>query len=276
MQELLRGYAKWRYQSLVLQQVTRGLVSLRGCLTDELREVNFCRSRLAELARAFARTTDDEEPEGSSPGERAGPAFPGRNLFPGGCTTLDAAAEQILQAVTAEQIAELDEQMEAMIRQQFTALVHVCLTTANLLRNVEIAMQELAERLVQKGLASVNAAELFFAEYPDEEKAGEAITSAFGEAAPSLHARGSEIVLLVIPSGPAGGRFRELAQRVLADVPLLSVAGGDDILFYREAAQMAFADLEPLGSIAREAYAQLTRRAHFTPHTRADIVFGSD
>ena len=49
----------WRYQSLVLQQVTRGLVSLRGLLSDELREVNFCRARLTELAQAFEETGDD-------------------------------------------------------------------------------------------------------------------------------------------------------------------------------------------------------------------------
>jgi len=90
-----------------------------------------------------------------------------------------------------------------------------------------------------------------------------------------MTARGSEVFILVIPSGPAGGRFRELVRRVLRDVPLLSVAGGDDILFYREAAQVPFADLEQLGPIAREAYAQLIRREHFTPHARADIVFRS-
>jgi len=54
-------------------------------------------------------------------------------------------------------------------------------------------------------------------------------------------------------------------------VPL--VGGGDDILFYREAAQVPFADLTQLGPVAREAYAQLKRREHFTPHSRADNKF---
>jgi len=262
-QELLRCFPKWRYQSLVLQQVTRGLVSLRGLLSDELREVNFCRARLGELARAFEERRDEED----------APSVPGRLLLPGGCRTLDEAAEQVLKDVSPEQLAALDEQMQAMIRKQFTALVHVCLTPANLLRNVEVAMQEQAEALVKGCLSSLNAAELFLAESADDDAAEEAIGSAFDEAAPELAGRGGEVSLLVVPPGPAGGRFRDLARRALPDVPLVGVVGGDDVLFYRETAQLPFADLAQLGPVAREAYAQLKRREHFTPHSRADIQF---
>jgi hypothetical protein len=163
-----------------------------------------------------------------------------------------------------------------MIRRQFTALVHVCLTSANLMRNLEVAMQELAEGLVKGHISSLNAAELFFAEYADDSAAEEAIRSAFDEAAPELTSRGGEVGIVVVPPGPAGERFRDLTRRVLADVPLVAVVGGDDVLFYREAAQVSFADLAQLGPVGRAAYAQLKRREHFTPHSRADIVFLSD
>jgi serine/threonine protein kinase len=265
VQELLRCFAKWRYQGLVLQQVTRGLVSLRGLLSDELREVNYCRTRLAELGRAFAEV----------PGEPAdrGAALPGRTLFPGGCATLDAAAEQIFQGVSAERLAALDERVQGMIREQFTALVHVCLAPANMLGNLEVAMQQKAEAEVQTGLSSLNAAELFFAEHADEEAAAGAISQAFAEAAPEMASRGGEVCVVVVPPGPDGVRFRDLARRALPEVPLVAVTGGDDVLFYREAANVPFADLEQLGPVAREAYSQLASRQHFTPHSRADIVF---
>src|SRR5439155_18836517 len=51
--ELLRSYPKWHSQSLLLQTAGRAFVSLRGNLTDQLRECNFCRVRLGELANAF-------------------------------------------------------------------------------------------------------------------------------------------------------------------------------------------------------------------------------
>ncbi len=273
VQELLRCYPKWRYQSLVLQQVTRGLVSLRGLLSDELREVNFCRTRLAELTRAFAQHDEEEAEPGKDGRDAPAHAVPGRRLFPGGCATLDAAAEHVLKGISAQQLAELDEQVQAMIRRQFTALVHVCLTSANLLRNLEIAMQEQAEGLVKGCLTSLNAAELFFAEHAEEGAAEDAIRAAFDEAAPELTARGGEVCLLVVPPGPAGTRFRALARQALPDVVLVGVVGGDDIVFYREGAQLRLADLEQLGPVAREAYAQLRRRQHFTPHSRVDIPF---
>jgi hypothetical protein len=52
--ELLRQYARARYQGLVLQQLIAVFVSLRGQLTDQLREINFCRVRLGELLHTFA------------------------------------------------------------------------------------------------------------------------------------------------------------------------------------------------------------------------------
>jgi serine/threonine protein kinase len=265
VQELLRCYAKWRYQCLVLQQVTRGLVSLRGFLSDELREVNFCRARLGELAHAFEERPDDEEAQ--SP-------VPGRSLLPGRCTTVAAAADYVVKGFSPDDLVALDDEVQAMIRRQFTALVRVCLTPANnLLRNLEIAMQDLAEALVHGSLASLNAAELFFAEHADEAAAEEAIRAAFDEAAPELAERGGTVCLLLVPAGPAGARFRELVRHVLQEVPLVAVVGGDDILFYREAAHLPFANLEQLGPVGRAAYAQLKRRQHFTPHARTDIVF---
>ena len=48
--ELIRLYAKTRYQCFVLDHINRLYVSLRGHLSDQVREVGFCRTRLTELA----------------------------------------------------------------------------------------------------------------------------------------------------------------------------------------------------------------------------------
>src|SRR5207244_6701599 len=47
--ELLGVYPRWRLQSLILQRLTAIYVSLRGRLSDQLREINYCRTRLVEL-----------------------------------------------------------------------------------------------------------------------------------------------------------------------------------------------------------------------------------
>ena len=103
VQELLRSYAKWCYQNLILRQVIQGLLSLRGLLSDELREVNACRTRLGELLRIF------EDPV-SEPGGQVADRFnslqgeaPGRRLFPHGSATLDEALAGMSRQVTPAQ-----------------------------------------------------------------------------------------------------------------------------------------------------------------------------
>src|SRR5262249_27442265 len=52
--ELLRSYPKCRLQGLVLEYMASAFVSLRGHLSDELREMNYCRTRLGELQRRLS------------------------------------------------------------------------------------------------------------------------------------------------------------------------------------------------------------------------------
>src|SRR5262249_43748892 len=59
--ELLRSYAKKRYQALVLNHLTAAFVSLRGHLSDEQREVNFCRVRLNDLLRKLEDAPPEEQ-----------------------------------------------------------------------------------------------------------------------------------------------------------------------------------------------------------------------
>src|SRR5262249_50695274 len=58
--EWLRCYGPCQYGSLVQQQIIAAFVSLRGHLSDQLREINYCRVRLCELLQAFGG--GDEQP----------------------------------------------------------------------------------------------------------------------------------------------------------------------------------------------------------------------
>ncbi len=76
--------------------------------------------------------------------------------------------------------------IQAVIRQEFVALVHVCLASANLLKNVEPAMVETAQTFAGELLGETNAAELFLDQHPDEEEAKDEVGSFFNEAHPEL------------------------------------------------------------------------------------------
>ena len=59
--ELLRQYPKWRYQSMILRRLSSLYTSLRGYLSDQVREMNFYRLRLTDLSASPGRLDLDAE-----------------------------------------------------------------------------------------------------------------------------------------------------------------------------------------------------------------------
>jgi hypothetical protein len=279
--ELLRFYPSWRFQGLVLQQVNRAFVSLRGHLSDELREINYCRTRLAELGRAFSdddqvtKEMKDKQRDSSVPEAETG-SRARRCLFPAGCQSLEQAVEHFLEDVKPQEVADLDQRVQGMIREQFTALVHVCLTSANMLKNLEAAMRQEVEHFAATRLGTADVAEMFLHQYPQPDEALKEIAAAFAKAAPKLAgsraSQQTEVCLLAVPPGPAGDRFRSLAEQALPDAKPTDIITTDDVVFYRELPHVILSDLEHLGPLGYEAYHQMTTVEYFTPHSRIDIT----
>ncbi len=267
--ELLRRYAKWRYQSLVLEQMAAAFVTLRGQLADEMREINFCRVRLAELHRLLA---DPGDPEPARP--------PGgdRCIFPTGCPGMEDAVREFLAGIGPEALRELDVRVEAMLRQRFIALVNVCLSRANVLKDVEAALLEIAEAFAADHQSERNVAEMFLEQHPDAQ-AEEEVANCFDKAAPAIRRpRGTpEVCVLTAPPGPSGDHFRELVRQAAPGGELYAVptdvSTGDEIVLYRELTSLSLTDLEQLGPVGREAYARMTSAENYTPHSRTDIQF---
>jgi hypothetical protein len=282
--DLLRSYAKHRQQSLVLQHLTAAFVSLRGHLSDEQREVNFCRVRLGELAARFEKAPAEEEPDRPapevSPGGKAGRA--NRRLFLSGCKDLAAAVDLCLQSVTPDQMIDLDERMEEMLNANFVALVHVCLTSANVLKDVEGAMLQTARDYATGLLPATSVARLFLEQHPGHDQAEAELVSFFDEAEPELSRASTragsgpqvaELCVLAVPEDEAGESVRKLVEKALPETEVQHAASPDDLLVYRERNNLALRDLEHLGPLGHDAYVQMSATENFTPHSRCDIDF---
>jgi serine/threonine protein kinase len=265
--EWLHSYPKTLYQSLLLRQVGNVFLTLRGHLADEMREINFCRVRLGELLRML------DEPTESAP---AAPPT-GKLLYPAGCSNLKETVADFENRLGTEALNELDVQMEAMFKKQFTALINICLTSANVLKNVEAAMLHTAEQFVAERLGEMNVAEMFVAQHAETGQAGDEITAFFDEAAPQLpgdrRTVAPELCVLSVPSGPAGEQLREAAAKALPDIEWQPALGDEDILLYRERANLPLAELPQMGPLAQDAYRQMSAAEHFTPHSRSDVDF---
>jgi serine/threonine protein kinase len=278
LRELFHTYAKTLYQSLLLRQAGDIFLTLRGHLADEMREINFCRVRLGELLRML------EEPADTPDSTQAKTAVI-KHFYPAGCKDLKETVEHFEARLTEEQLNDLDVKMEAMLKKQFTALVNVCLTSGNVLKNVEDAMRRTAEEFVAAQLGAMNVAEMFLQHHAQSGKATEEIAGFFDEAVPQLpHAvvppqKGGEpheLCVLAAPSGPAGERLLELAGEALPEVEWQAAPGDEDILLYRERVNLPLSELPQLGALAQDAYRQMSNAEHFTPHCRCDVDFSDE
>ena len=265
--EIVRVYPKWRLQNLVLQRVVGVFISLRGELSDQLRELNFCRGRLGDLQKTLQSTDADPLFEEELAVQHT--------LFPGNCHSLREATEVILGAITPEEIQGLDHQMQAVLRDRFSALSHVCLSSSNLIPSVREAMQCVAEAYVTARLAETRITEMLFERHNAEEQAENELAALFDDAAPELASKriGSkrEICVLAVPNEPASPRLVKMVENSMAGINWTVTSSKEDVIFYRELQEVKLSELEQLGPVAYEAYQQMTALEHFTPHSRSDI-----
>jgi hypothetical protein len=266
---LLRLYPRFRFQALVVQRVMTVYRSLEGNCPEYQREFTYCRTRLTDLQKTFAKP-----PGPAAPSSGLGP---GRNLFPAGCKSVDDAVNQLLQNISAAEVIALDTRIqEKVIRQTFQALVHVCTTPAsNILRELESALQAELEVAVQERLGSSNVLDTFLGQAHREAGSVSEIATAFDEAVPqmTLGTRpDQQVAVVLVPAEPAAEQFQKLAQKAVQTAEVVLGPKGDDVVFYREIPFVSLSRLPQLGTEGRSAYEKMSAAEHCTPHSRTDIL----
>ena len=286
--DLLTLYPKCRYQAIILHYCSAFYLTLRGQLSDQLREVDFCRQRLKELHDQFS-----PEPSNKTRSRRKGteiiPGHLGRILMPEGCRTFEDIVQSIRRQVTTEDFQRLDQQIQYMIRKQFKALVHVCMSSTSVAKGLAPAMQAEAEKFLAPKLDNVDVIQMFLEGsrpaqldsmpseipglVPHDPDVGD-VLEAFDEAAPGLMVTGEheELQLVALPQTPTTEALRALTQKALNDRELHFAESTDEIVFYREQLHTTLTTLRHLSRQAKDAYDQLAKNPVTTPHSRIDIT----
>jgi hypothetical protein len=267
---LLKSFAKSRYQSLILFHVNRLYLSLRGYLSDQIREVGFCRQRLGELAGFFTVPPSDPKKEARSP-SAAGEQF----LLPEGCSRVEEAIAALDKQIGAEQLAAFDQEMQALVQKDYRALVQVCTGPSQVVKNLGPAMLSAAEAFLEPFLEGASVADLFI-----KQKGGgkgdprDELLSAYDEAAPAIAKTGAgkEVCVAIVPKDEPGVELEDALGDVLPGVKVVGTERRDEIIFYREQLQLTAEDLEQLGPAAQEAYRQRQSHDPGSLHCREDIV----
>ncbi|MBI3410471.1 MAG: protein kinase [Planctomycetes bacterium] len=296
MLDLLKAYPKCRYQSLILAHINHLYVALRGHLSDQVREVGFCRARLVELAGLF------KEPAQPKKAKKAPKTPHEQALLPPGCEDLREASAQLEQGVGREDFLAFDQQVQAVIKREYRALVQICLGPSHVVRELAPLLLREAEGFLEPRLQGGNVAEMFLQHAgadraaegkadttdgakahgetngktdgsPDLTAAKAALAKAVAAAAPDVGADSgvSENVVVVLPEGPESAAFESLVKEVLPGVRIVPSPRCDEVVIYRERVPLTLANLEQTGSVAQEAYRQKLAVDPGSLHTREDI-----
>lgn len=264
--DLLRYYPKTRYQSQVLRRVITVYLGLRGQLTDQIREVGFVRQRLGDLVKQFEEAAATGRLRASGPGEF---------LLPTDCENLQEAIDHLRESIADADVIDLDRALQPMIQQQFNGVMAVCMAKANLMKNLEAALQQEAEQFLSGRLAGGDVVEMFLVRHGQVMDALPVITHAFEAAAPELAMQvacpNQELNILALPDGPHAADLTALIQQALAGIDLVRADSTDDIVFYREQPHLPLARLEQAGELGQAAFDQFLRVEGFMPHSRTDI-----
>jgi serine/threonine protein kinase len=263
--ELVKPYPKLRFHCLVLKRVGFAFTSLRGYFSDQLRELNFHRLRLTDLRRLF---DDTMESASEGPGH-------GRYVFPPGCRTLAEALDQLFPADDDEELKELDAQLQIPIHEHFGSLAHVCVSSSNMLKELEKLMVEQISEVAAGMLPQSRVVDVYMERYRRPEEAIIGLTTAYAEAAPRLAcpvARDQEFAILGVPTTAANDAFCRLAHQALPQIKQVETAWNEGVVLYRERTNFSLAQLEQLGPAAESAYRQMAAAESFPPHCRHDIV----
>lgn len=263
--DLVRAYAKARHQSLFMRHVNQLYIGLRGRLSDQVREVGFCRQPLSELAGLL----EDKPDAGSMP-----LAHFEKLMLPPGCASIAATVGRLDAKLTRDDLLTFDGLIQPKIRQKYRALVDVCMGPPHLVRALGPMLLQEAESYLATRFAEQDASSDGWPQAATPAEDADALVAGFDEAAPELgHANASkEVVVVAIPKTAAGQQLKCTAQQDLTGAQWLEIERGDEIVFYRERQGIELAELAQCGSIAQEAYRQACATDPTLLHSRADIT----
>ncbi len=265
--DLLRVYPRKRLQLHVIDMVLAIYRRLLGNTPEYLREINFCRTTLADLHAALAKANS------LLPDPVAG-----KLILPDGCADLDSAADQFLAGLAPEDLLAFEQALQKEVARKFKGLGSVCLKPVEKAPHFRDLLLARSRTFLDGKMERSDPAEVFFRFRTADGTAEPLIGEAYGEAAPDLTTakpggeKPYEISILAAPTGPAGDQLRDLAARVLPGVDLTPAPLPEDICFYREYPQLEIAELPQLGEFGQEAYQQMATTDH-PPHSRVDITW---
>jgi hypothetical protein len=205
-------------------------------------------------------------------------ALPGTTwLVPGNLPTLVEAEQALLVSMAGSYARHVDHLVQQEILDGYGGLWAVASGAfsprsgrGSLIELLQKAITARARKAVSALLENYDAATLLLSSPGGEDGAWDALRALIKAAQPAAASpNASRLLLVALPSTPAGDRLRESATRALAETPATIVSSAGDILVCQETAGVSPSEALAGLKDANVAWAPLAARVS----TRTDVVW---
>lgn len=280
----LAEYGKAKLKEQLIGATARLYRTVHNNLDDKLRDLTFCRQRLAYLERVL-----EPDSAGSHSGSHAGLLPPAPTnaplasissqgsdqvLLPFGESDIEWAAARFVSNVSSEQWTQLEEVLQSLVLSPLGGLYSICQKAGDL-------MGQLAGPLIDQTAAYLNkildVADVSEGEFVAGGKRANIVTlveKCWERAKPLVpgDAR-DQSGFLVVPATEAGNSLSTEVRDALPSIRILqSVGQTSDITVCREQRNLGSKDLQDIVDHCRDAYTEMASRPATSPHSRFDIL----
>jgi serine/threonine protein kinase len=265
--ERIQLFVILRYQQLTLQWAVSVYRSLRGRISDQKKELAYCRSRLKDMHNELKDEAGGTEPLAA--------VSQVTTLLPNGAKTLDEVVDPCLQNFTTEDAARVDAAIQRQLEGHFDGLQPACQITGHqhFIRWRNVLLQA-AQRELESLVKFEDAATTLMAN--GVERLPDRLCVLHAEAKPGLcPAQGCtvrEYALMQAPDTPAGKQLLLVGHDTITGLHTRTGQNPDEVVCYRETEGIMLVDLPQFGPLGKQAYDAAFGVEHFSPHARHDVV----
>ena len=290
--ELLVAFARHRLAEELAEANVNFFRRLHAGLEERLRDLSFCRQRLAHLQRILESPPDAYAAAGPGAfGERSPSPSPvgtgnpfqdavreSRTLqvvLPDGEWEIERAAERFLLDMQPRQWERLEHVLQSLVLAPLGGLYPICQKTNDLMRQLASPLIEQTAAFLSDHLPETDVAEVeFSAAQAQGVDVADQVKGFFVAAAPMVAGPEDEQkTYFLVPDSPSGHALGDESKKSIPGVKVVRVSGqATDLLVCREQGFLRATDLREALQGCREAYDELAAAPPSSPHARFDIL----
>ena len=277
----LRAFSRHRLQVDLLDATARFYRALRGKVEDRLRNLSFCRSRLAHLIQVLesplmnlpAHADSEVALSEEALQQTLHPTNTLQVVLPSGENHIDRSAARVLKTVKPQDVVRLEHALQKLVLEPRGGLTGVCGINADLLRTLLAPMIEQTTAFLGDLLPITDVTEV---EMSTSRAIGVDVVARVRDynhrARPPWESTAEERTFVIVPDSEPGKEFAAVVRRALPTALIIRVQGAaTDLMFCREQARLRPAEVFALMSACQPAYYQALASPQTSPHARFDV-----